>query len=282
MPLFNSARWVEDSVRSILEQDFRNIELIIVDNASLDDSWSICQRLASFDSRIRLYRNDQNIGANRNYALVLQKSIGQYFKWAAASDWCAPCFLSDCVGLLQKDEDVVLATGRTVLFSRSIEDGVPYNDDFSLLSDDASERFIKIVTSMRLNNLLNGVIRADVLKGLPVLGAFEGADNVLVAELGMHGKFQMLDKPMYYRRMTPATATKLKSDQEVSQHIDPTRKRPPRWREWRLKCAYFGAAVRSAPFGWSWLKAVGFSLRQFLWARNELAREVFRSSGHAS
>src|SRR5690242_10526164 len=70
MPLFNSAPWVEEAVESILRQSLCDFELIIVDNASTDNSWEICQRLARQDRRIRLFRNEHNIGANRNYALA--------------------------------------------------------------------------------------------------------------------------------------------------------------------------------------------------------------------
>ena len=46
MPVFNSRRWIEEAVGSILAQTFSDFELIISDNASTDDTVAICERLA--------------------------------------------------------------------------------------------------------------------------------------------------------------------------------------------------------------------------------------------
>ena len=132
MPLYNSARGVEQAIGSILGQTLQDFELIVADNASTDDSFAICQRLAAQDARIRLYRNDSNIGANRNYALVLKLATGRYFKWVTSSDFCAPTFLADCVAVLDQSPDTVLATGRTVLFTETPTDGNVYEHDFGL------------------------------------------------------------------------------------------------------------------------------------------------------
>jgi len=60
------------------------------------------------DSRIRYYHSDQNRGAAWNYNRIFQLSSGQYFKWAAHDDICAPEFLTQCVAVLDREARVVL------------------------------------------------------------------------------------------------------------------------------------------------------------------------------
>ena len=86
IPVYNSRDTIIDSVKSALSQDYRNIEIIISDNASTDGTYSMCKLIAGADSRVRLFRQDQNIGALKNFTFVLEKSSGEYFKWLGADD----------------------------------------------------------------------------------------------------------------------------------------------------------------------------------------------------
>jgi glycosyltransferase involved in cell wall biosynthesis len=74
MTVYNSAPYLEESIRSILQQSFRDFEFIIIDDASTDESPGILARFAQEDSRIRIVSNDENIGAgessNKGFALA--------------------------------------------------------------------------------------------------------------------------------------------------------------------------------------------------------------------
>jgi glycosyltransferase involved in cell wall biosynthesis len=102
MPVFNGADFIRCSVQSILAQDYQDFELIIADNASTDETESICRELAERDPRIRYYRNDVNLGAARNYNKVFELARGEYFKWAAHDDECHPAMLRRCVEVLDR------------------------------------------------------------------------------------------------------------------------------------------------------------------------------------
>ncbi len=57
LPVYNGAKWIEDALESMLEQSFRDFELIISDNASTDDTEAICRSVAAADARVRYHRN---------------------------------------------------------------------------------------------------------------------------------------------------------------------------------------------------------------------------------
>jgi len=277
MPLYNAAPWLEGTIRSVLAQTLSDFELILCDNASTDGSKAICERLAAEDPRIRYHRHERNIGANRNYQSTLDLAVGRYFKWASSSDLCAPTLLADCVAALESRPDAVLALGRTALFSESMDDGRLYGNDIALLSDDPKERFVELFSRMQLNNAFNGLIRREAIRAVMPLATFEAADIVLMAELALRGKFLLLDKPHFYRRMTPETATKLKSIQEAQRHMEPAAKKPLLWQNWRFYFQLLRAAMNSTRFGTERFRVLGYAMRQAIWARRELVDDVIQA-----
>ena len=77
MPVYNGAKTIEKAINSLLAQTFKDFELIISDDASDDETGSICQRYASKDSRILYVRQAQNIGEYSNSKFLLSKAKGK-------------------------------------------------------------------------------------------------------------------------------------------------------------------------------------------------------------
>jgi len=76
VPTYNRATYLKKAISSVLEQTFKNYELIIVDNASTDETRDV---VASFnDARISYYRNTENIGMVRNWNRCIELSCGEY------------------------------------------------------------------------------------------------------------------------------------------------------------------------------------------------------------
>ncbi len=73
IPVYNVEAYFEEAVRSILSQTYSKLEIVIVDDCSTDGTYSICQRLAESDPRIRLFRND----ANRKIASTLNRALSE-------------------------------------------------------------------------------------------------------------------------------------------------------------------------------------------------------------
>ena len=115
LAVYNGEKYLKKALDSIITQTFTDLELIISDNFSTDNTQQICEQYASQDERIRYYRNNKNIGAPRNFNRAFELASGKYFKWAASDDVLAPDFLRKCVAILDKDASVVLChsiTGR--------------------------------------------------------------------------------------------------------------------------------------------------------------------------
>lgn len=100
MPVFNGEKYIEEAIRSLLEQSYRNFELIISDNASNDATPDLCRVYAESDSRIRYICQIENIGPLANFQFVLSEASGQYFMWAAADDVWSNNWLEDLIATI--------------------------------------------------------------------------------------------------------------------------------------------------------------------------------------
>ncbi len=81
LPVFNGERYLARAIDSILAQDFRDLELVVCDNASTDRTAEICAAYARRDPRVRYHRNPRNLGAGPNYDRCFHLARGEYFKW---------------------------------------------------------------------------------------------------------------------------------------------------------------------------------------------------------
>jgi glycosyltransferase involved in cell wall biosynthesis len=274
MPVFNAEAWLVPALDCLQKQTFGDFELIVSDNASSDNSLGIVEEYARRDKRIRVLRQTRNIGANGNYRAVLAAASADLFKWAAANDLCAPRFLERCVDAMQKRPDVVLAYPRTLLFEHESSDGVLYDHDFALDSDDRSKRFADLLATMLLNNAMNGVIRRRALERILPLGTFRSADILMMCELALLGKYALVDEPLFYRRMSAAAATSLRSAIEADKHLVPTAKRPLRWQNWKYQLRMVRIVMRAWPYDREWYRVAYHALQRVSWARGLLALDV--------
>lgn len=90
MPVFNVAPYVGAAVQSVLNQSFRDFELIVVDDGSSDDSLNICSRLAEVDSRMSVVTHGENrgLGAARNTGL--KRAQGTFICFLDGDDLITP------------------------------------------------------------------------------------------------------------------------------------------------------------------------------------------------
>ncbi|MEO1397469.1 MAG: glycosyltransferase, partial [Pseudomonadota bacterium] len=86
LPVFNGADYLAEAIESILNQSLADFELILCDNASSDQTESICRSFAERDARVRYIRQARNLGAAANYNLAFEEARGTFFKWCAHDD----------------------------------------------------------------------------------------------------------------------------------------------------------------------------------------------------
>src|SRR4051812_10444894 len=86
LPVYNAEKYLDDSLRNLLNQSYADFELIISDNASTDATEEICRGYAAKDRRIIYHRNNCNMGIAWNHNRVFHLASGDFFMWAAHDD----------------------------------------------------------------------------------------------------------------------------------------------------------------------------------------------------
>ena len=110
IPVFNGEKYVAETIESVLNQNYSNLEIIVQDNASTDKTWLLLQSLAQFDSRLKLERNAWNCGMAANWNRVINKARGDYIMLLSADDLLEYGFLDKCVSVFQKQNVDVVTT----------------------------------------------------------------------------------------------------------------------------------------------------------------------------
>lgn len=115
IPTFNRALWLQNCILAALSQTYGRLEVFVSDNASTDNTAEV---LASFhDQRLRIIRQETNIGLLPNWNACLAGARGDYIVFVSDDDMIAPDMLERCIALLRSNRQIplVIALSDTYL-----------------------------------------------------------------------------------------------------------------------------------------------------------------------
>jgi glycosyltransferase involved in cell wall biosynthesis len=208
LPVYNGEAFVREAIRSVLEQTFEDLELIISDNASTDGTGAICRDLPVHEPRARYVRADVNHGLAWNHNRAFRLARGRYVMWMGHDDIIEKGYIRGCVETLDRDPELVLcfsnenhidADGNLIRKVAIVNDAK---------SRRPSERFKRIVRLEHWCNPIFGLMRRDVLQQTQLHGAFADSDRVLLAELALRGRFGHIPQHLFLRRVHSMGTTK--------------------------------------------------------------------------
>lgn len=102
MPVYNTAKFLDRSIGSILQQTYTNIELILINDGSLDESGRICEEYSKKDSRI-IYKSQNNHGQGYSRSLGIEIATGDYIAFVDSDDYCDSNMYEIMVNAIEKD-----------------------------------------------------------------------------------------------------------------------------------------------------------------------------------
>lgn len=106
IPCYNAENYVEEAVRSIMSQTYKNLEIICINDCSTDNTVSILGLLAEEDSRVVVYKNDKNLKVSKTFNKGLQCAKGLYIARMDADDIALPNRLERQINFLLKNSKV--------------------------------------------------------------------------------------------------------------------------------------------------------------------------------
>lgn len=114
IPAWNSAKWLPTTIRGLQKQSWKNLEIIVVDDCSSDDTLAVAKALAAQDPRIVVLANETNRGAygSRNWGAEISR--GQYITVHDADDWSHPRKIERQVNHLVQNSELAANLSRSV------------------------------------------------------------------------------------------------------------------------------------------------------------------------
>jgi glycosyltransferase involved in cell wall biosynthesis len=134
---YNRAGYIEKAIQSALEQDYANLEIVISDNKSTDNTDAVIKKYTS-DERIKYFANNENIGMIPNFKLATEeRAKGEFITYLSSDDYfCSNQFISSAVSLINKYPDIVLVAAKNYTLFNEInelkedDNGYVYQNEF--------------------------------------------------------------------------------------------------------------------------------------------------------
>lgn len=118
VPTWRGSEFIDDTLRSLAAQTWPNLEILISDDASPDDTAAKCERFAAGDARFRLIRQPRNLGWVGNVNALLDAACGDYLLFAFQDDLPEPTYIEKCVTALEVNPRAIIAYSDIALVSQ--------------------------------------------------------------------------------------------------------------------------------------------------------------------
>jgi len=204
LPTYNRAKLLCRAIDSAINQDYNNIEVIVSDNASTDETNHICRLYLQKDNRLKLIRQQENLGPLANFHAVLGAASGEYFMWLGDDDWIDPDYVNTCAQELSSDQSISLVSGAPQYYRNG--ESSHMGKTFSLLHDSAWRRVIEYYAKVADNGMFYGLMRTAQIRQLEINNVM-GSDWLLIASVAFTGKIKTLTGIHIHRELGGATAS---------------------------------------------------------------------------
>jgi len=205
LPTYNRCLGLRRAIDSVLSQTYKNIELVVSDNASSDDTRIVCEEYARRDSRLRYIRQSENVGMISNFNVVLGESSGPYFMWLADDDWLDARYIELCMSVFENGPDYALVAG----VNRYYLEGVHVFDCevVQLTGCDARRRVLDLYYTSAHGGLIYGVFRRECIHREFSNPAVMWEDLYFTAAAVYCGKAAMLESTFVHRSRAGTSST---------------------------------------------------------------------------
>lgn len=225
VPVYNSEKYLSETITSLINQNYKKIEVILVDDGSSDSSASICDEFAKMDCRIIvIHKTNGGISSARNRGL--REAKGDYIMFCDDDDIFYPYSVTEAVRVIEKTKaDIVKFKVKYIYKS---DNDTPLTVSMHGLDEDLVycgvkellDSYIKIRESRALVYIWNGIYKAELIKRYGIQFAesykYGGEDtdfNFLYISHSTMIAFSNVPIYEHYRRLGHSTSSKFDSNQ---------------------------------------------------------------------
>lgn len=215
VPVFNTERYLRECLDSLLGQTYKNLEFILVDDGSSDNSWAICSEYQARDNRIRAFRKEHSgVSATRNFGL--ERASGEFVSFCDSDDVVEPNLYEVLITNLEKHGvdrvcggyEYLYPGGRRVYCKPRRPDGVFKNSELlrEMIDDGTMSGFL--FSGVNNSIFKSSIIQAHKLRFKESLKFNE--DSLFSFGYALHSEslFSLQSVPLYLYRQHPDSSTR--------------------------------------------------------------------------
>lgn len=157
MPIYNSEKFLDRAIQSVLNQSWKKFELLLIDDGSTDDSYSICTSYSTKDKRVKVFKKtNQGVSSARNFGL--SQASGEYISFIDSDDAYSPNYLESLINGQKNEYDLTVC-------------GIIRNNEekncFSLelkSKEEINNKIIDLLNSGLFNSPVNKLYKNSIIK----------------------------------------------------------------------------------------------------------------------
>ncbi|MDQ6812945.1 MAG: glycosyltransferase family 2 protein [Bacteroidota bacterium] len=119
IPVFNGAKFLSQAIRSVLDQTYTNLEILLIDDRSSDNSETIIKNFEEIDKRIRYIKNDINLGLVGNWQKCVKEAKGEWIKFLFQDDYMSANCVNIMYNEIKKNNTVMAMCSRNFCFEEN-------------------------------------------------------------------------------------------------------------------------------------------------------------------
>lgn len=215
IPAFNAQAYIKRAIQSVLAQTYSDWELIILDDCSLDMTFMICQEISLTDTRIKLFRNEHNLGMMANWNKGLGLCHSEYFVKLDADDWWHNRMLEKCVMVMNESKDIGITFCKYDLVNAQNEILPRLGNNLPDFAREQSFYGAYLVTQgiykMLSENVFRqgiGLVRRGIFDEIGGFTLHDSGDVEMWFRISAHNKAYGIDEVLYFYRVWPDNFTR--------------------------------------------------------------------------
>lgn len=219
VPVYNCEKYINDCIQSLINQTYSNVEIIIIDDGSNDNSLNIINKYKS-NNNVKIF-SQKNSGANKARKCGIENATGEYIMFVDGDDWID----SNCIDYLVK---MINKYNADIIRFNCILEPSKKEKIFYKTKNNCPELLKKeniydlFISTSILNNLCFNIYKKELFSNIPAFNSdFSNAED-LWANLELFTRSKnvlMIDKILYHYRINNNSTTKIKKYSIIKKNV---------------------------------------------------------------
>jgi glycosyltransferase involved in cell wall biosynthesis len=199
VPAYNGAGFLRKTLQSLINQTYKNLQIIVSDDCSSDDTLQICFSFRDYDSRVIVVSNKERLGAVANFNRVVELAKGEFFFWNAQDDYRDHSYVECCMSQFKSNNNLVFC------HSKYSDSAVSENSEFLVRSlnfiinePDFRSRFLKAYKSFIGSTAFYGMYRMSMMHRKLKWGNFIASDCCIFNACLLEGDICEVEEILFF------------------------------------------------------------------------------------